>query len=52
MLRSIILSCGWDVFRLAMACKFFGGLTNMRSAGDGLAQNRLAMARNGGGLQV
>jgi len=24
------LSCGWDVFRLAMACKFFGGLTNVR----------------------
>jgi len=20
---------GWRVFRLAMACKFFGGLTNM-----------------------
>jgi len=30
MLRSIILSCGWDVFRLAMACNFFGGLTIVR----------------------
>jgi len=30
MLRSIILSCGWDAFWLAMACKFFGGLTNER----------------------
>ena len=29
MLRSIILSCGWDVFRLAMAYKFFGGLANV-----------------------
>jgi len=43
MLRLIILIFGWDVFRLAMACKFFGGLTNV---------HRLAMARNGGGLQV
>jgi len=24
----IVLSCDWDVFRLAMACKFFGGLTD------------------------
>jgi len=23
------LGCGWDVFRLAIACKFFGGLTNV-----------------------
>jgi len=48
------LSCGWDVLRLAMACKFLGGLTNVRrlASGDGLALNRLAMARNGGGLQV
>jgi len=52
MLRSIILSCGWDVFRLAMACKFFGGLTNVHcvswrrlsteSAGDGEKRRRLA----------
>jgi len=39
-------------FRLAMACKFFGGLTNVESAGDGLALNQLALARNGCGLQV
>jgi len=43
MLRSIILICGWDVFRLAMACKFFGGLTNV---------HLLAMARNSGGLDL
>jgi len=48
------LSCDWYVFWLAMACKFFGGLTNVRrlATADGLALNRLAMARNGGGLQV
>jgi len=50
MLTSIILNCGWDVFRLAMACKFFGGLTNVRrlawrrlsteSAGDGEKRRR------------
>jgi len=33
-----------------MACKFFGTLTN-ESSGDGLALNRLALARNGCGLQ-
>jgi len=26
----VILSCGWDVFRLAMARKFLGGLINVR----------------------
>jgi len=30
MFRSLILNCVWDVFQLAMACKFFGGLTNVR----------------------
>jgi len=36
-----------------MACKFFGRLTNVSRLGDGLALNRLALARNGGcGLQV
>jgi len=33
-----------------MACKFFGGLSNMSH--DGLALNRMALARNGCGLQV
>jgi len=43
MFSSIILSCDWDVLRLAIACKCFGGLTNQQ----------LAMARkfNGGGLK-
>jgi len=35
-----------------MACEFFGGFSQCASAGDGLALNRLAMAKNGGGLQV
>jgi len=49
MLRLIILSCGWDVFRLAMACKFFDGLPvcvgcrqlSTESAGDGEKQRWL-----------
>jgi len=40
-----------DVLWLAMACKVFGGLTNVRRLAT-TALNRLAMARNGGGLQV
>jgi len=34
-----------------MACKYFDCLTS-QSAGDSLALNRLALARNGCGLQV
>jgi len=41
-----------DYFRLAMAYSFFRRLNLCASAGDGLALNRLAMARNGCGLQV
>ena len=42
-------SFGWQ---MAMACKFFGGLTivSRLASGDGLALNRLALARNGCGL--
>jgi len=40
---SIVLSCDWDTFRLAMVCKFFGGLTHM---------SRLERVRNGGSLEV
>jgi len=35
-----------DGSRLAKAYKFFGGLTT-DSAGDGLAENRLKMVKNG-----
>ena len=33
-----------------MVCKFFDGLTNVSRLADGLALNRLALARNGCGL--
>jgi len=40
-----------DNIELRLGC-LPGGLTNVQRAGDGLALNRLAMARNSGGLQV
>jgi len=47
MLRMILLSCDWDD-----GLQIFWRLNQRVSAGDGLALNRLAMARNSGGLQV
>jgi len=50
------MECQWlmcvCVCWLAMTCNFFRRLNQCESADDGLALNRLALARNGCGLQV